>query len=243
MNLIALEAVEVDADGRVHLTGDRARHLRHVLSVTPGQEIRVGILDGPVGHGKVVATDDAGVTLVCEFGETPARPRVDLLLALPRPKVLRRLWAQIAALGVGRVMLTNAERVERSYFDTHFLDPQIYRPLLVEGLQQARDTRVPIVTTHKQFRVLIEDDLTALVGDVNRFVADPSGESSMSGLRRSTTTSRVLIAIGPEGGWNRFELDLLREHHFTSVSMGPRTLRVDTACVAILALLNDSLAN
>ena len=102
---------------------------------------------------------------------------------------------------------------------------------------------MPIVTTHKQFRVLIEDDLTALVGDVNRFVADPSGESSMSGLRRSTTTSRVLIAIGPEGGWNRFELDLLREHHFTSVSMGPRTLRVDTACVAILALLNDSLAN
>ncbi len=240
MNLIALEAVEVGADGITHLTGDRARHLRHVLTVSPGQEILLGILDGPIGRGTVVSVDDPDVTLACAFGETPARPPIDLLLALPRPKVLRRLWAQIAALGVGRVMLTNAEKVERNYFDTHFLDPRIYRPLLVEGLQQARDTRVPIVTTHKQFRVLIEDDLHALVGDAHRLVADPAGESSISEACRLVADSRVLIAIGPEGGWNRFELDLLRAHHFTSVSMGPRTLRVDTACIAFLALLNDA---
>ena len=241
MNLIALEAAEVGAGGIVQLTGNRARHLRQVLAVAAGQEIRVGVLDGPLGRGTVVSVDDDGVTLTCEFGETPARPPIDLLLALPRPKVLRRLWAQLAALGVGRVMLTNAEKVERNYFDTHFLDPQIYRPLLVEGLQQARDTHVPIVTTHKQFRVLIEDDLGALVVDANRLVADPSGESSISEACRLATRSRVLIAIGPEGGWNRFELDLLREHNFTCVSMGPRTLRVDTACVALLALLNDAL--
>lgn len=240
MNLIALEAADVGTDGIVQLTGDRARHLRHVLAVSAGQEIRVGVLDGPLGRGTVVSTDDQRVILKCELGETPARPPIDLLLALPRPKVLRRLWAQLAALGVGRVMLTNAEKVERNYFDTHVLDPQIYRPLLVEGLQQARDTHVPIVTTHRQFRVLIEDDLSALVGDATRLVADPSGESSISEACRLVTGSRALIAIGPEGGWNRFELDLLRQHHFTSVSMGPRTLRVDTACIALLALLNDA---
>ena len=242
MNLIALEPGEVGTDGIVHLTGDRARHLTHVLAVSVGQEIRVGVLDGPVGGGTVVSVDGAGVTLTCAFGATPARPPLDLLLALPRPKVLRRLWAQLAALGVGRVMLTNAERVERNYFDTHLLDPLVYRPLLVEGLQQARDTLVPVVSTHKQFRVLIEDDLDGLVGDVTRLVADPSGQSSVSEARRLVRGSRVLIAIGPEGGWNRFELDLLRTHHFTSVSMGPRTLRVDTACIALLALLNDALA-
>jgi 16S rRNA U1498 N3-methylase RsmE len=48
---------------------------------------------------------------------TPPRPRVDVLLALPRPKVMRRLWAQLAALGVAQIILTNAERVERHYFD------------------------------------------------------------------------------------------------------------------------------
>ena len=95
-------------------------------------------------------------------GETPSRPPVDLLLALPRPKVLRRLWAQIAALGVGRIILTNAARVERNYFDTHVLSAACYQPLLIEGLQQARDTRLPAVTVHRQFKVLLEDELDSL---------------------------------------------------------------------------------
>src|SRR5205823_10500285 len=100
---------------------------------------------------------DGAVEPHCAFDATvPPRPPIDLLLALPRPKVMRRLWAQLAALGVGQIMLTNAERVERNYFDTHVLKPECYRPLLVEGLQQARDTRLPNVSIHRQFKVLVE---------------------------------------------------------------------------------------
>src|SRR6202043_2921377 len=111
----------------------------------------------------------------CAFDATvPSRPRVDLLLALPRPKVMRRLWAQIAALGVGQIILTNAEKVERNYFDTHILSPETYRPLLIEGLQQSRDTRLPVVSIHRQFKVLVEDQLDALFGSGLRIVADPS---------------------------------------------------------------------
>ena len=75
---------------------------------------------------------------------------------------MRRLWAQIAALGVGQIILTNAEKVERHYFDTHILTPETYRPLLIEGLQQARDTRLPAVSIHRKFRILIEDELDHL---------------------------------------------------------------------------------
>jgi 16S rRNA (uracil1498-N3)-methyltransferase len=52
---------------------------------------------------------------------------------------------------------------------------------------------------------------------------------------------RVLLAIGPEGGWNAFELALLQAHRFTSIGLGPRTLRVDTACAALLAILHAAL--
>ena len=78
---------------------------------------------------------------------------------------MRRLWAQIAALGVGRIILTNAERVERNYFDTHLLAAEQYRPLLIEGLQQARDTRLPLVSVHRQFKILVEDDLDGLFAE------------------------------------------------------------------------------
>ncbi len=50
-----------------------------------------------------------------------------------------------------------------------------------------------------------------------------------------------MLAIGPEGGWNTFELDLLQRHRFELVAMGPRVLRTDTACIALLALLHDAL--
>jgi RsmE family RNA methyltransferase len=168
---------------------------------------------------------------------------VDVLLALPRPKVLRRLWAQIAALGVGRIVLTNAERVERHYFDTHVLTSECYRPLLVEGLQQARDTRLPIVSIHRRFRVLIEDDLDGLFGRGLRLVADPAAARPAAAIVRESVDERVLLAVGPEGGWNGFEVQLLEAHGFQPVGMGVRTLRTDTACIALLALVHDAIGS
>ena len=242
MNLILLdERDRVDASS-VTLTDARAAHLLKVLRVTAGQTIRVGLIDGPLGTATIEAAGDGRVTMRCVFeAETPARPHVDLLLALPRPKVMRRLWAQLAALGVGQIMLTNASRVERDYFDTHILSEASYQPLLVEGLQQARDTRVPQVSIHRQFRVLVEDHLDTLFPSGVRLVADPSGTSTIPDALAGRH-ERVLLAIGPEGGWNDFEVRLLETHGFTRVGLGPRTLRVDTACIALLSHAHSSLA-
>jgi RsmE family RNA methyltransferase len=241
VNLILCEAFEAGADGMVTLTGARAAHVRGVLGARPGDTVRIGIIDGPKGRGEVLELDDDNVVLRCAFDSLiPAPPAVDLLLALPRPKVLRRLWAQFAALGVGRIILTNASRVERHYFDTHVLEESTYRPLLIEGLQQAGDTRLPRVSIHRQFRILIEDELDAQSSNELRLVAHP-------GVGRSLTTlahdphRRVLLAIGPEGGWNAFELELLTRHGFETISLGPRILRTDTACIALLALLHETL--
>jgi len=248
LNLVLLEAGEVGADGRVRLSGPRAAHLVNVLRVSAGQNVRVGVLDGPGGVATVESVDADAVLLSCVLeAEAPPRPRVDLLLAVPRPKVMRRLWAQVAALGVSRIILTNAERVERPYFDTHVLTPECYRPLLIEGLQQARDTRLPLVSIHRQFKVLVEDELDALSGAGLRLVADPAATTPVSGAVRGglgeNADARVLLAIGPEGGWNAFELRLLEAHGFQGVGMGARTLRTDTACLALLALVHDAMAN
>ena len=241
MNLILLGPAEV-ADGAATLTDGRATHLLQVLHAVPGQEVRVGLLDGPHGVGTVVSTAPGTVSLRCVFEEAvPERPSVDVLLALPRPKVLRRLWPQLAAIGVGRIILTNAERVERSYFDTHILSPATYTPLLIEGLQQARDTRLPPVTIHRRFRVLVEDELDALSPGCGRIVAQPGAPCCVEAAVAAARTRRLLLAVGPEGGWNAFELALLGRHGFAQGGMGGRTLRTDTACIAVLARTHAAL--
>jgi 16S rRNA (uracil1498-N3)-methyltransferase len=242
VNLILLEPSEVHGGSEVHLSGPRAAHLANVLRVSAGYEVRVGIVDGPRGVGTVQSVSGDSIELTCSFeAMVPPKPQVDLLLALPRPKVLRRLWAQIAALGVGKIILTNAARVERHYFDTHVVTAECYRPLLIEGLQQARDTRLPAVSVHRRFKVLVEDHLGDLFGHGLRLVAHPAAATPAAAVAKDSIEERVLLAVGPEGGWSDFELRLLQTHGFQAVGMGPRTLRTDTACIALLALVHDAI--
>lgn len=245
MNLLLLDRADVAADGLVSLPPHQAGHVRNVLRAVVGDDIRVGVIDGALGIGTVTAVSADRVELRCTFDDAIAeRPRVDVLLALPRPKVMRRLWAQLAAMGVGHVLLTNAEKVERDYFDSHVLQPEGYGSLLLEGLQQARDTRVPLVSIHKRFKVLVEDLLDAIAPDSRRLVAHPGADLTIrEALRDTAPDERVLLAIGPEGGWNDFELDLLQSHGFTPVGLGPRTLTTTTACIALLALTHDAIGS
>jgi RsmE family RNA methyltransferase len=243
VNLILVERHELDPSGTATLADPRAAHVIGVLGAAVGTRVRIGLLDGALGSGVVTALEPPRVSLRCTFdGAIPPRPRLDLLLAVPRPKVLRRLWPQLAALGLGRIVLTNAARVERNYFDTHVLDPATYRPLLIEGLQQARDTRLPEVVVHRQFRPLVEDHLAADYRHAVCLVADPRAQIPVAAALAGCGDRRILLAVGPEGGWNAFELSLLERHGFQAVGMGARTLRVDTACIALLALAHDASA-
>ena len=235
MNLILVTPNELDADQQAVLKDHRARHVVEVLRKIAGDTVRIGLLNGPLGTGTLLEADPTSMRLACTWEqEIPAAPRVDLLLALPRPKVLKRLWPQLAAMGIGRILLTNAWKVERCYFDAHVIDPVFYTPLLVEGLQQAGDTRLPVVQTFRAFKPLIEDTLDALCPTGHRIVLDPGATEPLHKLALRSE-ERLLLAIGPEGGWTPYELALLGKHRFLPARLPLRTLRSDTACIAALA--------
>lgn len=245
MNLVLLEPGEVGPGGVAEFAaGDsRARHVLAVLGAEPGQTIRAGIVDGPAGTAEILETAPR-LRLRFEPGETPPRPRIDLVLAMPRPKVMNRLWPVLASLGVGRIWLVNAWKTERVYFDTHVLRPENIRAGLLEGLAQARDTRLPEVRVVRAFKPLLEDELP-LAGCAVRLVAHP-GPGSSSAARRALETApadaRVLLAVGPEGGWTAYELSRFADSGFLPFSLGPRILRTDTAIVALHSRLSAFLS-
>jgi RsmE family RNA methyltransferase len=235
VNRILFDATEMHADGTVELADHRARHLQEVLHVSDGDTVRVGQLDGPVGSGRVFIKSEGRVGLEVVFEGTAPEPWADLLLALPRPKVLKRLWPQLAALGVGRIVLLNAAKVERCYFGSHAVDPASYRPLLIEGLMQAGTTRVPEVLLRRRFRRFMEEELDGFAGNDLRLLAHPGPATPVpQALARG---ARPLLAVGPEGGWADYELDELQARGFQPFSLGSHTLRTDTACIALLAVL------
>ena len=233
MNLLLLHADELREDGTARLTGRRLLHAREVLKAAQGDALRVGVLRGKTGVAEVLAISEGELVLRAELRDEPlARAGVELLLALPRPKALRKILPAVASLGVDRLVLVNAARVEKSYFGSHVLDEA--QALFEEGLEQARDTRPPELLVRKLFRPFVEDELDALL-PTQRLLAHPGAAAAPQ-----RGVAPLALAIGPEGGWVPFELQLLEARGFVPFTLGPRTLRTEVAVTYALGVLRDA---
>lgn len=234
MNLLLLEDADFVAADRVVLSDRRLKHLHEVHGVESGDTLRVGRLGGAMGRGTLLALDQQQAELQVELDQPPpAKLPVTLLLALPRPKMLKRTLQTIAAMGVPRLVLLNSYRVEKSFWQTPFLSEQAIREQLILGLEQARDTVLPEVIIEKRFKPFVEDRLPQFVAGSQGLVGHPGDYPACPRAVEGTVT----LAIGPEGGWIPYEVDKLREAGLQPVQLGERILRVETAVPALLARL------
>jgi RsmE family RNA methyltransferase len=237
VNLLLLDPVDVRTDGTVRLTGRRLAHVRDVLGPERGSVLRVGMRGGRIGTAQVASltADELVLDPPVLTDDPPPRAGIDLLLAVPRPKALAKLLPAIAALGVDRLVLVNAARVEKSYFTAGVLEPPAIGELLDLGLEQARDTVAPEVVVFPRFRPFVEDEGTAtFAGCALRLLAHPTAAEPCP---RRDGTGRVALAVGPEGGWVPFEIELLAGLGFRPVSLGPRVLRVETVVPLLVGML------
>lgn len=243
MNLLLVEPAEV-SEGRVVVEGRRAQHLREVIGVTTGARIRTGIVGGGVGSAEVLADDGTRITLALAIdGPAPPPLPIELVLAVPRPKVLTRTIEAAASFGVERIALTNAWRVDKSYLSS----PRLARDALAAaarlGAEQGATTHVPPIVVHRRLMELLDARWPAPrpgagwppAGPDNdmRIVAHPTGKP----IENVARVESLVLAIGPEGGWIQRELDTFVARGFTPVSLGERVLRVETAVAAALGQL------
>ena len=152
-------------------------------------------------------------------------PGIELVLAVPRPKILRRVLQATAAMGCKRLALVCSYRVEKSYLHSPALSPDAIREELVLGLEQGRDTVLPEVSIHRFFKPFIEDELEAAFPNTRRYLPHPKASDPLP----SIGPERAVLAIGPEGGWTEYEAKTLEARGFLPFTAGPRILRVDVA--------------
>jgi RsmE family RNA methyltransferase len=138
-----------------------------------------------------------------------------LLLAVPRPRVLGRCLEDAAALGFGRVVLFRTRRVEKGWLESHVLAAESTRRHLLLGLEQSRRTRLPVVELFPLFRPFVEDRLAGIATPGQRFLAHLTGAVPTASLALAAGEPFTL-AVGPEGGFVEFEVELLRAQGFTA---------------------------
>jgi RsmE family RNA methyltransferase len=243
MNRILVEAHEIE-DGMAVLSDVRADHILAVLHGEVGNVLKTGTVDGRIGCGEIVsverrATGEASVVLRLSHTEEALAPCIDLILAPPRPRVLKRLLPQLATLGVASVTLVGAKKVEKDFWGATLLKEENFRPLFIDGLMQSGvATAVPEVRLVRNLRGWVRTSLDEVYPSRRRIVAHPyeaGGGRRVPLPATDPSRERMLLAVGPEGGWTDDEVALLEEKGFVRLSLGDRILRTDTAVIALLS--------
>jgi len=234
VNLLLFTADELGADNSLRLHDQRLRHILEVHRASVGDSVRVGQVEGLMGSAQITSLDKHEAVLSVELcQEPPPKLPLTLVLALPRPKMLRRILRAVAEFGVAELHLINSYRVEKSFWQTPVLGADVIREYMLQGLQQARDTRLPDVHCHERFKPFAQDMLPGLLEGRRGLLAHPGDwPACPSGLHNKT-----LLIIGPEGGFIPYEVDLMRDAGCEVVSLGPRILRVENALPSLLGKL------
>lgn len=219
---------------QVSLRGRRLQHVREVHRASVGDRLCVGLLDGLMGTGTVTRIDDEALEMDIALDRDPPLPLdATLILALPRPIVLKRILLSASSMGVKLIILLHTRRVEKSYWSSPVLSEENIREQLTLGLEQARDTIIPQVLLRPKFKPFVEDELPGIIDGTLPLVAHPeAGEPCPR-----NAGCPVTLAIGPEGGFIPYEIEMLETCGFKSVSIGERILRVETAVPVLLSRL------
>ena len=231
MNIILLEHADwLDSD-HVVLKDHRYIHLRDILKAAIGATLRVGLINGDVGSAEVISIDGRGARLRVTLDQAPPpRHPSDIVLALPRPKMLRRVLRTVAEMGVSTLHLIHSARVEKSYWQSPLLGPERIDSALRAGLERSADTRLPTVHLHPLFRPFVQDQLPDLMSDRDCWISHPGALDSLA-----DQPNGGIIMLGPEGGFVPFEVELAQTQGARAVHLGARILSVDTAVAAALS--------
>jgi RsmE family RNA methyltransferase len=234
MNIILFEPAEVTVP--LSITDGRALHLLQVLRRGVGDSFDAGIVNGPLGKGTLLAIGKDAIELGFEWKDQP--PPLDpiaLLVGLPRPQTARKLLQEAASMGAASIDFFVSQKGESGYARSRLWSSGEWRRHVIFGAEQAFTTRLPRVSWDMSLSAL----LATLPAGGSRLALD--NYEAACALGDAAVEAPVALALGPERGWSGAERDALRVAGFQLVHLGPRVLRLETACVATLALVKHRL--
>ncbi len=260
MNILLYEKSEILSGNRLEIRDRRADHLKNILKVSPGKKIRVGQINAGSCLAEVKKVSDICLELQLSDSLSPQDDsifsHINIVLCLPRPQSFKKVLELIGTLGVGRLLLINSARVEKSYFNSPVFSEEKIKEHLLLGMEQGGVVNLPQVEIFKEFKInLLEEEALnkasktpaqlkleeLFIQSKSRFLADVNSIATFSSLykcKNDLLTESILLAIGPEGGWLDFELEVFKNYNFNFINLGNRILRVETAIAFILAQIS-----
>jgi len=219
----------------VALPPGEAHHARHVLRLGAGAPVEVFDGRGNVAEGTVqplARRGEAEVRVRARRSERPPLPRLHLGFAVPKVRRLDWLLEKATELGVGGLWPVVFERsVVVPRFTPHTRDR--WRGICVAAAKQCGSNFLPELHPPRRLGEFLE----ACRGGV-RLVGEAGAETTVAAAVEGWDGGEgIWLLVGPEGGLTDDERRAAREAGFRAVRVGDSVLRIETAAIALLAVV------
>lgn len=226
LNLIILEEEDFITENIVRLSGRRYNHMMEIHKVKKGQKLIIGKLNGKMGSGEVLDINDEEIDMKVNLNQNPPKPlSIKIIMAMPRPKVFKRIIRDLTSMGIKEIYIIKTWKVEKSFWNSPVLSEKVLKDSIILGLEQGKDTIMPKIEIFKRFKPFIEDDITGIIEGTKALVADPFSEKREI---KDFENKPITLAIGPEGGFIEYEINMFKKYGFEDLNLGDRILRVET---------------
>lgn len=234
MNLLLLQDDHIVNDHQALITGRQHEHTLKVHRAKVGDTLRVGVTNGQMGQATITELNKERLAINFELSQAPPPPLpLTLVVALPRPQMLKRILQTVATMGVKHLIFIHSQRVEKSFWQTPELKEDKVRNQILLGLEQGVDTQLPSIEYRQRFKHFVEDELPALCQNRRALVAHPGVPQGCPVASQEPT----LLVIGPEGGFVPSEVSMLETAGCQAFHLGKRILKVETAVPVLLGKL------
>jgi len=216
---------------RAALIGDHADHLVRILRARVGQEFDV-VADAAVCRARIVGISKNRVEF--ELGEEmPPTAVADLTLFLSIFKFDRFEWAveKCTELGVKKIVPVIARRTDAHLASASAKRVERWRRIAVQSAEQSRRATPPEIPDPMKLQ-----EACRTPGKLRIVLSEAEAETRLADIFPDSDGQDAILAIGPEGGWTKDELELFQTEHWISASLGSTILRAETAAIAATAL-------
>ncbi len=225
------------------LADERAKHILTILKKNVGETFEAGIENGQAGTAIISAIDNQGIHFDFE-PTTDGRPLfpIELIVGFVRPIQLKRLFRDVASLGVKKLHLVGTELGEKSYMESKVVERGTAYQALKDGAIQAKSTHVTELVVHSSLQECL-NKLHIQQNDVSICLDNIEANTSLFNhlIEKKVTPQNIFASIGSERGWSANERKLFKQHNFELCSMGKRVLRTETATTVALSIILQSM--
>ncbi|RMG59053.1 MAG: 16S rRNA (uracil(1498)-N(3))-methyltransferase [Deltaproteobacteria bacterium] len=236
---------EAERDEHLVLSGEEARHMRTVLRMKRGDHFRGFDEAGNVYLLQVteVTARDVMARVVLKEGRRP-EPRVKVTLAVGIPKGDRFdfILQKATELSVWEIVPFISSRVQvRIPGEKVHSRLERWRRIILEAVKQCGNTNVPEIPGLYTFQELIS---RLPQGGLKVILYEKTLSFTLKEvLAGGGDAERITLLVGPEGGFSEEEVEQAREAGFVPAGLGRNILRVETAAIAALAMVQYHFEN